>query len=236
MSVVDTVKSTASGPGRKWIVIGAIGGLGYLWYTRVRSSAGASSSAEGGAQITPGGAAVADPITPAGGDYSEPTGPRQRPQNNGEWVSEAMAQMILPPYNRPTAATYNALLKALDGQPITTAEASIVELAIQLQGTPPEGMPPLNISSPASPTTTDPTPAPPPPAPNTSTGTTHTVRSGDTLSGIASGWGVATSSAYNRNAGVIEAAAKAHGKSSSRGGPNNSLGWWIFPGTVLTKP
>lgn len=64
-------------------------------------------------------------------------------------------------------------------------------------------------------------------------GATHTVVAGDTLWAIAKkyyGSGVKYTIIYNANAEVIEATAKAHGKSSS----NN--GHWIWPGTVLTIP
>lgn len=40
---------------------------------------------------------------------------------------------------------------------------------------------------------------------------------------------------YNANQGAIEAAARAHGKASSRG-PNGTVGWWIYPGTTITLP
>lgn len=64
-------------------------------------------------------------------------------------------------------------------------------------------------------------------------GTQYTIVSGDTLWGIARrflGKGVRYVEIYNLNKDVIEAAAKAHGKSSS------SNGHWIWPGTVLTIP
>lgn len=54
---------------------------------------------------------------------------------------------------------------------------------------------------------------------------THTVRSGDTLWAIAGG--LKWPALYARNASVIEAAARAHGRSNSAGGH------WIYPGTVL---
>lgn len=64
---------------------------------------------------------------------------------------------------------------------------------------------------------------------------TYTVKSGDTLSSIASmesGKGNATSweDIYNANQGIIESTARAHNFSSS------DDGHWIFPGEVLQIP
>lgn len=64
-------------------------------------------------------------------------------------------------------------------------------------------------------------------------GCTHTVVSGDTLWALAKryyGSGAKYTIIYDANASTIEAAAKAHGKSSS------NHGHWIYPGTVLTIP
>lgn len=79
---------------------------------------------------------------------------------------------------------------------------------------------------------------PPPPPPPPPTQRTHTIAKGNTLWGISSqyyGTGTRWIQIYNANAGAIEAAAKANGKSSSRG-PNGTVGWWIYPGTVLVIP
>ncbi len=64
-------------------------------------------------------------------------------------------------------------------------------------------------------------------------GGTYTVASGDTLWEIAAkklGSSSKWAQIYDANAGTIEAAAMAHGKSSS------DHGHWIWPGTVLTIP
>lgn len=161
MGVVDTVKGSMAGKGKVYVIGGAVLGLGYLWWTRVRN---ATPSGEGDATITAGGSAVADPVTPAGGDYSPATN-QTRPSTNGEWLEQAVAILIAPPYNRPAIPTFNALSKALSGASITTAEAAIAELAIQVRGVPPEGMPPLNIAATGSSGGTDNTPAPATPAP-----------------------------------------------------------------------
>ncbi|SHO50065.1 LysM peptidoglycan-binding domain-containing protein [Anaerocolumna xylanovorans] len=62
---------------------------------------------------------------------------------------------------------------------------------------------------------------------------TYTIVSGDTLWKISTknlGSGAKYMQIYNANSGVIESAAKSHGKSSS------SNGHWIYPGTTLTIP
>lgn len=64
-------------------------------------------------------------------------------------------------------------------------------------------------------------------------GNGYTIVSGDTLWAIAKkhyGSGAKYTAIYNANMETIEAAAKAHGKSSS------SNGHWIYPGTVITIP
>jgi LysM domain-containing protein len=80
-------------------------------------------------------------------------------------------------------------------------------------------------------------PSSPPPAPSPG-GSQYTVQKGDTLWAISAKFYRTSArwlSIYNENAGAIEAAARANGKSSSRG-PNGTVGWWIYPGTVLRIP
>lgn len=68
----------------------------------------------------------------------------------------------------------------------------------------------------------------------TSTKTTsYTIKSGDTLWGIAKqflGSGTKWETIYNANKEIIEQTAKKYGKSSS------NHGWWIYPGVTLTIP
>ena len=66
-----------------------------------------------------------------------------------------------------------------------------------------------------------------------STAKTYTIKSGDTLWGIAQkqlGSGAKYSSIYSLNKTIIEDTAKKRGKTSSEGGK------WIFPGTVIKLP
>ena len=65
------------------------------------------------------------------------------------------------------------------------------------------------------------------------TTTSYTIKSGDTLWGIAEkymGSGAKWETIYNANKEVIEQTAKKYGKSSS----NN--GWWIYPGVSINIP
>lgn len=81
--------------------------------------------------------------------------------------------------------------------------------------------------------TTTATPSTTPRPTTSSSGKSYTVKSGDTLWGIAKkfyGSGSSWKKIYNKNKSKIESAAKKHGKKSS------SNGHWIYPGTRLTIP
>lgn len=71
------------------------------------------------------------------------------------------------------------------------------------------------------------------PARPTTKATSYTIKSGDTLWGIAQkllGSGAKWQTIYDANKEIIESTAKKHGKSSS----NN--GWWIYPGVTIQIP
>jgi nucleoid-associated protein YgaU len=61
----------------------------------------------------------------------------------------------------------------------------------------------------------------------------YTVVHGDTLESISSRFHTTVSALYAANSTAIEAAAHAHGYTSSSQGHPGHPGWWIFPGTVL---
>ncbi len=134
---------------------------------------------------------------------------------------------------------FNALTKALNGAQITSTEATLVGQAISVLGTPPGGAPAINLA-PVPPATTGTSTTPPasssPPKTATPPVTSRVVASGNTLTSIGASWGTSAGAVYSRNEAAIEAAAKAHGLANSNGGPNNTPGWWIFPGTTLYKP
>lgn len=163
MPIGEEVAGAFKGPGKKWLLGGAVVGGGYLWYTRVRPgrATAAKGTTAGGVGITTGGQAIDPVATPPGGDYSPAaaSSPVTRPATNVEWLAQAVAVLAAPPYNRPTVPTFNALSRALAGEPITTAEGSIVELALTAVGTPPDGMPVLNISSVSAPASNPSAPA-----------------------------------------------------------------------------
>lgn len=99
--------------------------------------------------------------------------------------------------------------------------------------------PSVTVTGPA-PVPATPTPPPAstaPPAAAAPVARSYTVVSGDSLWRIATrfyGSGSTYMRIYNANAGVIEAAAKAHGRASSTG--PSGAGHWIYPGTQLVIP
>jgi nucleoid-associated protein YgaU len=168
------------------------------------------------------------------------------PVTNVQWSRLAFDQ-LLSKGDDPTLVS-NALSKFLSGQTLTAAEQSVVNLAQQMFGAPPEGILPVLIGGIPTPTPDpQPTPAPvPPPAvlPPSSTpapipaaagpapfgqgSRVYVVVPGDTLIGITgklhgSDW----HALYARNAAHIEEKARQHGKKSS------DNGHWIYPGTWL---
>lgn len=102
-----------------------------------------------------------------------------------------------------------------------TVGGTVVVPNVPTQTPPPSTAPKPVVTAPR------PTPTPPPPTAPIVTHVYYVVRSGDTLSAIAARYHMSTATLYLRNRTVIEAAARAHGRTSSESGH------WIYPGTRL---
>jgi LysM repeat protein len=223
-----------------------VGVVGYAYWKRRQSAAVAVDTTTGSVG---GSDAFTNPNPGASGsDTVDVSGSSGKPTTNDAWANAAL-EALGGFYDGPFVVT--TLGKYLSGQPLTADEAQLVRSAWAFVGHPPEDKPillagggstpgtPGPVGTPGPEPSPAPLPSPSPPATNPSPSPavrTYVIRSGDTLFGIASRYHVSESTLYTRNAGVIEAAAHAHGKSSSRGGPHNEPGWWIYPGTTLTIP
>jgi LysM domain len=153
-----------------------------------------------------------------------------RKSNTPAAVVDPLAGPVVP------AGGVDPQVSSWDGAPVVLSP--VVQIApprIEINNTLPAPAPitinvPAPIAAPAapprvaSPVAAKPAPKPVAKAAPKPVVRTHTVRSGDTLSGIA---GAKWPALYARNVSVIEAAARAHGRSNSGGGH------WIYPGTVL---
>lgn len=236
----------------KWYLLGGVGGIGFvLWYRHYQrnKTSGANTTQDGailtaatdGLGQTP---TTGSPGSSGGGDTSSSPG---LPTTNAEWIKQAVAKLQQPPYNAEPVTLFNALTKALNGEPVTASEAILVGWAISVEGVPPGGAPtivliPATPPKPPPPTNPPPTAPPPttpppskPPAGGGSTATKHTVQPGDTLTSIGAAWHTTALAVYNRNASVIDSEARKHGHPNANG-PDGSKGWYIYPGTVLYKP
>jgi fibronectin type III domain protein len=141
--------------GKVLIVVG-VAAVGYLWWTRARHGGGASDADVAQAAADGYDAGVSAPQSPptVGNDTQGDAGGSSgagRPRDNAEWLRRGVD------YLGTGATAYTALSKALGGQQLTQAEADMVSRVIQWQGSPPEGMPPLNTTAPKP---TGPLPAP----------------------------------------------------------------------------
>lgn len=244
---LDLTKNVGPLPMGAWAAIIA-GGLG-LGYVINKNSAKKAANAP--VPVTSGGTGAGgsgfDVVTPpASNQPSEPA----PVETNQSWGRTALNWLIAQHYDAGVAD--NAIRKYLYGENLTLQEQALINLVLLKYGAPPEPLPPVIVPTlppppppPPRPTPTPviiPRPAPPPPSapppPPPPQERTWSVDPGNTLTyislvsyGTSSRW----IDIYNVNAGVIEAAARAHGKSSSRG-PNGTVGWWIYPGTVLRLP
>lgn len=178
-----------------------------------------------------------NPLLQAYDDYlaSDPTNPAflngitstgaPSPLTNIQWARQAL-DLLVSMGDDPSLVS-NALTKYLSGGTLSAAEKGVVNVALEKIGAPPEGLLPVTTGTTPPPSQLPPPPKPPKPPTG---GKSYTVRSGDTLFGIAASHGVSEPTLYNANKTVIENAAHAHHLNSSENGH------WIFPGTVLVIP
>lgn len=148
---LDSVRDAFQGKrGKVLIVGGGVAVAAYVWWTRRNGTPEPAPDAtdtpptvgDGPSGRTP----QTDPEVGNTSTGSTAVGPRKY-DNNGEWLSDATD--FLAGRGVSSVQAYNALNKALAGQPLTTQEISWVSQAIGALKAPPEGMPPLNASAPA---------------------------------------------------------------------------------------
>lgn len=147
---VGGVREIFSGTRGKILIGGGLLLVGFLVWSRRRGGSllGSPSDAGGAVTAVPGDR-TRNPQSPptVGNDTQSDAG--GRPQDAEAWISQCVDILSNPPYNKSATAVYNALRRALDGEPITETERALVEDAIRVRGTPPGGMPALNIKAPA---------------------------------------------------------------------------------------
>lgn len=230
------IKKAFSGDRGKILVLIGAGGALYLWWTRARTPStpqdvtGPDGLHAPGAGSAPGGST-------GSGEVPGPAAPDSgRPKSNAEWLDKAVKILSNPPWNYSATGVWNAIMKAFEGSPISPMEENWIRAAMSALGSPPEGMPPLNITAPTPPPQQPPPPPPPPTQPPTQppadTRRRYTVVSGDTLWGIAGkmyGNPTRYMDIYWANEATIVSAARAHGV-------NKDYAKHIYPGTVLVIP
>lgn len=147
MSAADDVKEAFSGKRGKILILG--GGaaiIAYVWYTR---SNGTPQEPVTEDDLVPevvdsGRIPQTDPIV----GNTTTTGVKTRPTTNAEWLSDGTDFLV----GRGTSAgtAYNVLNKALGGEPTTAQEQALISQVIAGIGSPPEGMAPLNSTTPTA--------------------------------------------------------------------------------------
>lgn len=205
------------------------------------SAEDAAALAAQGNYILPGGGGGGGTVgsIPSGG-----TGLPQGFGSNAEWVQFVIQYVTDKDVVSDSGAAMSAALGIyITGQVPTSDQTSLIQQAIAIAGYPPisgpNGYPPhINTNPPGNTTPPPPVPqpapapspdgptvlpqAPPPPAQRT-----YTVKSGDTLIGIAGRLGIDWHTLFSNNWALIENTAKQHGF------PDSGGGHWIFPGEVL---
>jgi len=154
---LGNVKEAFQGKRGKILLIGGAAVVGYLYFTRGRG--GTPETVEEDIAVpNPGRVPQSEP-----GDFAGGTGggaaPSGRPTTNEAWLTQGVD--VLVGRGSPSGSAYSALRKALDGAQITSQEAAWINQVISALGSPPEGMPPLNIAPPTTPGGGGGTPTPP---------------------------------------------------------------------------
>jgi hypothetical protein len=143
VSVADNIKEAFSGTRGKVLVGIGVVVIGYLYWTRGRNGAGETYEEELVPDTSPAGRTPqTDPEV--GNDTQGDT--TRRPTTNAEWQSAGVD--ILVGRGTPGTTAFKAISNALNGLPISQQESALVSQVISVLGSPPEGMPPLNITAP----------------------------------------------------------------------------------------
>jgi hypothetical protein len=146
MTVAEDVKTAFKGDRGKVLVVVGVGIVIYIWWTRSRTPSTPQD-------IVPADDGLHRTATAPGGSTgdSSSTGSATstgRPTTNQQWLDQAVNILGNDPYNYSETAVYNAIQKAFLGQPISANEENWIRAAMRALGSPPEGMPPLNITAP----------------------------------------------------------------------------------------
>lgn len=173
--------------------------------------------------------------TPGWIDLEPPEREEPVEETNSAWSRKAIDWLILQGAN-PVNAN-GAINRYLNGESLDTRQRALVNSALRQFGSPPEGTGTGNPPGPKP----DPKPKPKPDKPKERWPKNYHVHAGDSLPEIArkfykDGRKRAWMRIYRANRGRIEAAARRHGKKSSRGGPKNMPGFHLYPGTHLHIP
>jgi hypothetical protein len=156
-------------------VLAVGGGLGVAIYYRHRQAAAAAAATPVPPNDTqPGAGNLSATAGLTGPALPDTTTTSTTPTTNDQWAT--LAEQLLVARGYDATATAQALALWLGGQPITSQQNALVQLAIQYAGAPPLLPPPAPVSAPTPapiPTPTPPTPqpvpqpapAPPPPPP-----------------------------------------------------------------------
>jgi hypothetical protein len=146
--VANGLREAFQGKRGKILLIGGAAVAAWWWW---------SSQKVAPAAVVPDDTTTTTPVTdtdtartpqtaPLYGNTTTGTTTPARPTTNDEWVSKGVD--LLVGRGTPGSSAYNALAKAMDGDPLTQTEAAWVSQVIGVLGVPPFGMPSMNIAAP----------------------------------------------------------------------------------------